>query len=73
MASKQESRFRRSRRTKVPEKKPHNRQRAPLPKRISGGGIVLALTHDEVYFETAGVLAGEELQELMRQIGRAHV
>ncbi|HLM98827.1 MAG TPA: S8 family serine peptidase [Bryobacteraceae bacterium] len=53
----------------MPEKKQHNRQRAPLPKRISGGGIVLALTHDEVYFETAGVLAEEELRELMRRHG----
>jgi subtilisin family serine protease len=53
----------------MPEKKQHHKQRVPFPKHISGGGIVLALTPDEVYFETAGVLAEEELRELTRRHG----
>ncbi|MGH9663684.1 MAG: S8 family serine peptidase, partial [Bryobacteraceae bacterium] len=38
-----------------------------FPRRISGGGITLALTPDEVYFETAGVLPEEDLYELIQR------
>ena len=50
----------------MPEKKQSNKKRTPFPKHISGGGITLTLTHDEVYFETPSVLSAEELHELMR-------
>ncbi len=51
------------------DKKQPSKKRTPFPKHISGGGITLTLTQDEVYFETAGVLAAEELHELMRHHG----
>jgi hypothetical protein len=51
------------------EKKQSGKKRAPFPKHISGGGITLTLTHNEVYFETAGVLSAEELHELLRHHG----
>jgi subtilisin family serine protease len=47
--------------------KKHNRQSGPFSERISGGGIILALTRDEVYLETNGVLGPDELGELMRR------
>lgn len=38
-----------------------------FPRSFAGGGITLVLTPDEVYFETAGVLPEEELEELLQR------
>ena len=37
----------------------------PYPAEITGGGVVLALTSDEVYFETAEVLSDKDMADLI--------
>ncbi len=53
----------------MPEKKQHTKPRPPFPELISGGGITLALTRDEVYFETVGLATKVEIQELTQRHG----
>jgi hypothetical protein len=40
-------------------------QKSPYPAEITGGGVVLALTPDELYFETVQALPAEELAALI--------
>jgi len=39
--------------------------KSPYPAEITGGGVVLALTPDELYFETVKALPAEELAALI--------
>jgi subtilisin family serine protease len=44
-----------------------NAAHAPFPDKIEGGGIVLVLTPDEVYFETNAILPEHDLDQLLSQ------
>ena len=48
-------------------KKDDYKQIPAFPRHISTGGVTLALTPDEVYFETNGVLSEEDLYELIQR------